>query len=104
MPPNANPETNRTLDLGRACHKAYRRLAAKVSDRVAERAPLRVTFADGTAGEIHSFLSNPKLDGTVFEPLRDPANLYPGARRAGRCPDGRMVLISLHDDNVRCHS
>ena len=38
-------------------------------------ARLRVTFVDGTAGEVHmkSFLSDPRIDGTVFEPLRDPA-------------------------------
>jgi hypothetical protein len=38
-------------------------------------ARLRVTFVDGTAGEVHmrSFLSNPNVDGTVFERLRDPA-------------------------------
>jgi hypothetical protein len=42
---------------------------------VLPHAHLRVTFVDGTAGEVHmdSFLSNPKVDGTVFEPLRDPA-------------------------------
>ena len=38
-------------------------------------ARLRVTFVDGTAGEVHmiSFLSDPKVNGTVFESLRDPA-------------------------------
>jgi hypothetical protein len=38
-------------------------------------ARLRVAFVDGTAGEVHmkSFLSDPRIDGTVFEPLRDPA-------------------------------
>jgi len=38
-------------------------------------ARLRVTFVDGTTGEVHmrSFLTDPKVDGTVFEPLRDPA-------------------------------
>jgi len=38
-------------------------------------ARLRVTFVDGTAGEVdmRAFLSNPKVDGTVFEALRNPA-------------------------------
>jgi hypothetical protein len=38
-------------------------------------ARLRVTFVDDTAGEVHmnSFLRQPQIDGTVFEPLRDPA-------------------------------
>jgi Protein of unknown function (DUF2442) len=37
-------------------------------------ARLHVTFVDGTAGEVdmQAFLASPKLDGTVFEPLRDP--------------------------------
>jgi hypothetical protein len=36
---------------------------------------LRVTFVDGTAGEVdmRAFLRSPKVDGTVFEPLRAPA-------------------------------
>jgi hypothetical protein len=38
-------------------------------------ARLRVIFVDGTAGEVHmkAFLNKPIVDGTVFEPLRDPA-------------------------------
>jgi hypothetical protein len=38
-------------------------------------ARLSVTFVDGTAGEVHmlSLLRNPKVDGTVFEALRNPA-------------------------------
>jgi len=34
-----------------------------------------VAFVDGTTGEVHmsSFLNDPKVAGTVFEPLRDPA-------------------------------
>ncbi len=36
---------------------------------------LKVTFVDGTHGEVDmgTFLANPKLNGTPFEPLRDPA-------------------------------
>jgi len=36
---------------------------------------LRVTFVDGTSGEVHlrSFLESPGVSGTVFELLRDPA-------------------------------
>ncbi|HXQ24476.1 MAG TPA: DUF2442 domain-containing protein [Candidatus Acidoferrales bacterium] len=38
-------------------------------------ARLRVVFVDGTAGDVdmHAFLSGSKVDGTVFEPLHDPA-------------------------------
>jgi len=38
-------------------------------------ARLKVVFADGSAGEVEmqSFLQGPKVDGSVFEALRDPA-------------------------------
>jgi hypothetical protein len=37
-------------------------------------ARLRVSFGDGTAGEVEmeAFLQGPGVVGTVFEPLRDP--------------------------------
>jgi hypothetical protein len=36
---------------------------------------LRVAFVDGTQGEVDMtpMLASPDTDGTVFEPLRDPA-------------------------------
>jgi hypothetical protein len=36
---------------------------------------LHVVFVDGTSGEVHikSFLQDAKIDGTIVEPLRDPA-------------------------------
>jgi Protein of unknown function (DUF2442) len=73
MQPNANPETNRTPEVEPAIKPTAAWRLTSVT--VLPGACLHVTFADGTAGEIHmhSFLSNPKLDGTVFEPLRDPA-------------------------------
>ena len=45
------------------------------SVRVLENASLHVIFVDGTEGDVHmqAFLSSPNVDGTVFEPLRDPA-------------------------------
>lgn len=38
-------------------------------------ARLRVTFVDGTSGEVEmsAFLRSSALDGTLFEALRDPA-------------------------------
>jgi uncharacterized protein DUF2442 len=35
---------------------------------------LRTTFVDGTCGEVwlRSFLESPQVNGTIFEPLRDP--------------------------------
>jgi hypothetical protein len=37
-------------------------------------ARFEVTFVDGTSGKVdmRAFLSSSKVDGTVFEPLRDP--------------------------------
>ena len=36
---------------------------------------LRVTFVDGTTGtvDLRTFLNDPRIQGTIFEPLRDPA-------------------------------
>jgi hypothetical protein len=35
---------------------------------------LHVRFIDGTSGDVmlHSFLASPQVNGTIFEPLRDP--------------------------------
>jgi len=44
-------------------------------------AQLEVTFVDGTSGKVdmRAFLCSSKVDGTVFEPLREPA-LFAEAR------------------------
>ena len=73
MQPNANPENNRTPEVEPTVrHTVAWRLTSVTA---LPDARLRVTFVDGTTGEVHmrEFLSNPKADGTVFEPLRDPA-------------------------------
>ena len=73
MQQNANPESNRPPEVEPTIrHTVPWRLTSVTA---LPDARLRVTFVDGTAGEVHMrvFLSNPKLDGTVFEPLRDPA-------------------------------
>ena len=73
MQSNANPETNRTPEVEPAVrHTVAWRVTAVTA---LPDARLHVTFVDGTAGEVHlrGFLSNPKLDGTTFEALRDPA-------------------------------
>lgn len=73
MQPNANPETNRAPEIEPTIrHTVPWRLTSVTA---LPDARLRVIFVDGTAGEVHlrAFLSNPKLDGTVFESLRLPA-------------------------------
>ena len=49
--------------------------------KVLPDAQLEVTFVDGTSGtvDMRAFLSSSEVDGTVFEPLRDPA-VFAGAR------------------------
>jgi hypothetical protein len=73
MQQNASPKANRPTEVEPAIrHTVPWRLTSVIA---LPDARLRVTFVDGTAGEVHMrvFLSNPKLDGTVFQPLRDPA-------------------------------
>lgn len=89
MQPNENPETNRAPEVEPEIrHTVPWRLS---SVTVLPDARLRVTFVDGTVGEVHldAFLSNRKLDGTVFEPLRDPAYFA----------QAQVVLGALHWPN-----
>jgi len=73
MQPDADPEVDRAPEVAPPIRHTVPWRLTSVSVLPGSR--LRVTFVDGTAGEVdlRSFLSNPKLDGTVFEPLRDPA-------------------------------
>ncbi len=50
---------------------AWRVVAVELRDSMR----LFVTFADGTSGEVRlkAFLEGPRVAGTIFEPLRDPA-------------------------------
>jgi Protein of unknown function (DUF2442) len=71
MQPNANTEPNRTPEVEPTIkHTVPWRVTAVTALPYAR---LRVTFVDGTSGEVEmgAFLRNPTLDGTVFEPLRD---------------------------------
>jgi len=72
MQPNANTEDNRTPEVAPTIkHTVAWRVTAV--DAIPD-ARLRVTFVDGTSGEVDmgAFLSNPDLDSTIFEPLRNP--------------------------------
>ncbi len=73
MQPTENPESNRTPEVEPAIrHTVPWRVTSVVA---LPDSRLCVTFVDGTTGEVHmrSFLSNPRIDGTIFEALRDPA-------------------------------
>ena len=72
MQSTENPESDRAPEIEPPLrHTAPWRVTtvAITTDR-----RLQVTFVDGTEGEVDmtGFLADPKLDGTIFEPLRDP--------------------------------
>jgi Protein of unknown function (DUF2442) len=71
MHPTANPESHRPLEVAPApSPRAPWRVA---SVRVAGDHVLHVTFLDGLEGEVdmHQWLFEPRISGTVFEALRD---------------------------------
>ena len=73
MCPDAATEANRAPEVVPALRHT---VAWRVTSVTAmENARLHVTFVDGTAGEVdmRAFLSKQKVDGTIFEPLRDPS-------------------------------
>jgi hypothetical protein len=72
MQPNANAESNRTPEVEpNIKHTVPWRVTAVTASPDAR---LRVSFVDGTSGEVEmgAFLRNASLDGTIFEPLRNP--------------------------------
>jgi|SRR3989338_907582 len=73
MQPTESPKSNRTPEIEPEIWHTVPWRVKSVAALPGSR--LRVTFVDGTAGEVHmgSFLSNPRIDGTVFEALRVPA-------------------------------
>jgi hypothetical protein len=73
MQPNANTEANRTPEVTPTIKHTVPWRVTSVT--ALPDARLRVAFVDGTVGEVDmkSFLSSPTVEGTVFEPLRDPA-------------------------------
>lgn len=72
MRPNAATEANRTPEVAPALRHTVPWRVTSVT--AVDDARLHVTFVDGTAGDVdmRAFLRNRKLEGTIFEPLRDP--------------------------------
>ena len=72
MQPNANTEGNRAPEVDPTIKHTVAWRVTAVS--ALPDARLRVTFVDGTSGEVEmgAFLRNPDLDGTIFEALRNP--------------------------------
>lgn len=73
MQPSENPESDRTAEIEPAIRHTVPWRVISVTALPDSR--LRATFVDGTTGEVdmRRFLSNPNIDGTIFEPLRAPA-------------------------------
>jgi uncharacterized protein DUF2442 len=72
---------------------------------VIPNARLRVSFVDGTRGEVDmaSMLASPQTDGTVFEPLRDP-HVFSQARivlGAVTWPNGADLAPDAMHDEIR---
>jgi hypothetical protein len=68
---------------------------------------LRVSFVDGTTGEVHmkSFLGNPSIAGTIFEQLRDPV-MFARAQvvlGAVQWPNGADLAPDAMYDAIREH-
>lgn len=68
---------------------------------------LRVKFVNGTSGEVRlrSFLESPRVNGTIFEPLRDPA-LFRQVRvelGAVAWPNGADLAPDSMYDAIRAH-
>lgn len=69
---------------------------------------LRVTFVDGTSGEVDlcAFLAHPDVTGTTFEVLRDPAHFAAAAVVLGAVcwPNGAdLAPDAMYDDAIRAH-
>ena len=73
MQPTANTETDRAVEVVPEIRHTVPWRVTSVT--ALPEAQLEVTFVDDTAGKVdmRAFLSSSKIDGTVFEPLRDPA-------------------------------
>ncbi|MDH3445989.1 MAG: DUF2442 domain-containing protein [Deltaproteobacteria bacterium] len=73
MQPAENPEANRTAEIEPAIRHTVPWRVIAVNALPDYR--LRVSFVDGATGEVdlERFLNNSIIDGTIFEPLRNPA-------------------------------
>lgn len=103
MQTDAAPEEDQSAEIVPPIqHTVAWRLTAVVP---LPQARLRVTFVDGTEGEVdmHTFLSRPQLDGTLFAALRDPrmfeqAHVVLGAVR---WPNGADLAPDAMYDGIR---
>lgn len=103
MQPTANTETDRTFEVApEISHTVPWRVTSVTA---LPEAQLEVTFVDGTSGKVdmRAFLSSSKVDGTVFEPLRDPV-VFADARvvmGAVQWPNGADLAPDAMCDAIR---
>jgi hypothetical protein len=106
MQPTENPESNRTAEVEPAIWHTVPWRVTSVTAMPDFR--LRVAFVDGVVGDVdmRSFLSDPKIDGTIFESLRDPA-VFAQARvalGAIQWPNGADLAPDAMYDAIREYS
>ncbi len=103
MQPTANAETNRAVEVVPEISHSVPWRVTSVTMLPDER--LEVTFVDGTIGTIdmRAFLAGGKVNGTVFEKLRDPA-VFAEARvvmGAVQWPNGADLAPDAMYDAIR---
>lgn len=103
MQPTANTETDQAVEVAPEISHTVAWRVTSVTVLLA--AVLQVRFVDGTTGKVdlREFLSSRKIDGTVFEPLRDPA-VFVGARvvmGAVQWPNGADLAPDAMYDAIR---
>lgn len=103
MRPNAATEAHRTPEVVPALRHTVAWRVTSVT--VLDDTRLQVSFVDGTAGEVYmgAFLSKGKVDGTIFEPLRDPSFFVQAGVVLGAVewPNGAAVAPDAMYDAIR---
>ena len=103
MQSTANTETDRAIEVvPEISHTVPWRVTSALA---LPSSQLEVTFVDGTTGKVdmRDFLSSLMVDGTVFEPLRDPA-VFAAARvvmGAVQWPSGADLSPDAMYDAIR---
>ncbi len=103
MQPTESPESDRTPEVEPNIRHTVPWRVSSVTALPDSR--LRVRFVDGLSGEVEmrGFLNNPKVDGTVFEALRDMA-MFVQARvvlGAVQWPNGADLAPDAMYDAIR---
>ena len=103
MQKTATPEANRTTEVAPPIRHLVPWRVTSVA--VLPEARLRVTFVDGTAGEVdmRAFLDSPKVAGSVFEALRDAAEFVRADTILGavQWPNGADLAPDAMYDAIR---